>query len=928
MEEILRNVQLARDYAMGNHYETASIMLQTTIQDITHYLRGCQDERLKVIIRKVQEACQTEIRSMNDLIRDTGPALLEPNARPASLPEFSSGPNYGMAREDSSNGHDPQDYVVAARRPAPLPRPVEDEADWGFEDRRAGGRPGWDATPGSWDPNPPRVRRPIPGSGPPPQQPPVERAGRRVPRADHESRGRSAGAANRLSHQIPAPASAPPPAAPSRPMRKPDVPRAGARGGGLGSGVGGGVGDKRKSKMDEEDREIVAMIEREIVEKLDVTWDEVAGLDEAQALLKEAVVHPLWMPNIFTGIRKPWSGVLLYGPPGTGKTYLAKAVASESGSTFFNVSVATMTSKNRGDSEKLVRALFEMARQKAPSVIFIDEIDGLSGQRGNSNEHEASRRVKTELLVQMDGMSSNSSARVMVLGATNHPWDLDDAMRRRLEKRIYISLPEERDRLALIKLKVRDLNVAPDVDFQKLAKATAGFSCADIKILCRDAAMMQMRAMRKEKSLQEMKGAEEEIHLAPLLMDHFLEAIAQNRTTVSAKNLAKFTTWMAEFGTKAVAKTSGNTHPITLHDLELWEHAAPGMRGHYNPPAGTEGANRNEPPKLGKLRRKTDGVKTARDRKKFEAASKEEKDLADVIERDIVVAKIDMPWSRVAGLERAKELLEEAVSLPLLMPEFFTGIRSPMAGILLYGPPGTGKTLLAKALATECNTTFFNVSTASVTSKWRGDSEKLIRILFQMARHYAPSTIFIDEIDALSTQRGGGSEDDASRRMKTQLLTEMDGITSALKDSPAQVMVLGATNHPWDLDEAMLRRLEKRILIPLPEEADRMELFRLDLQDVPVEPDVDFAELARLTSGYSGHDITCVCRDAAMAKVRRLVKDKSPEELKQLGLRPHIELPVNMTELRTAIRNTPPSVSQTQVIRFEKWMEDFDATKR
>jgi SpoVK/Ycf46/Vps4 family AAA+-type ATPase len=233
------------------------------------------------------------------------------------------------------------------------------------------------------------------------------------------------------------------------------------------------------------DRAAAKQILNEIVVRGDeVRWNEVAGLDVAKNSLLETVVYPLRRPDLFTGLREPPKGMLLFGPPGTGKTMLARAAATESRCTFFSIKASSLTSKYLGESEKLVRALFAVAKLLAPSIIFVDEIDSILGQRSGSTEHEATLRIKTEFLISWGDLQravagrdtmNRESNMVLVLAATNMPWALDEAARRRFEKRLYIPLPDANTRAAHLRtlLDHQKHNLSAD-DIDVLAFLTEG----------------------------------------------------------------------------------------------------------------------------------------------------------------------------------------------------------------------------------------------------------------------------------------------------------------------------------------------------------------------------------------------------------------------------------------------------------------------
>ncbi|EEB18887.1 vacuolar sorting protein 4A, putative [Pediculus humanus corporis] len=344
--------------------------------------------------------------------------------------------------------------------------------------------------------------------------------------------------------------------------------------------------DDKKSDSDSDDddpekKKLLAKLEGAIVvEKPSVKWSDVAGLEGAKEALKEAVILPIKFPHLFTGKRIPWKGILLFGPPGTGKSYLAKAVATEANnSTFFSVSSSDLVSKWLGESEKLVKNLFELARQHKPSIIFIDEIDSLCSSRSD-NESESARRIKTEFLVQMQGVGNDMDG-ILVLGATNIPWVLDSAIRRRFEKRIYIPLPEEPARLTMFKLHLGSTrHTLTDEDLRQLAAQTEGYSGADISIVVRDALMQPVRKVQTATHFVRVRGPSptdpsvivddlltpcspghkgaiemnwmdvpgDKLYEPPVTMADMLRSVATSKPTVNAEDLKKLDQFTQDFG--------------------------------------------------------------------------------------------------------------------------------------------------------------------------------------------------------------------------------------------------------------------------------------------------------------------------------------------------------------------------------------------
>lgn len=344
-----------------------------------------------------------------------------------------------------------------------------------------------------------------------------------------------------------------------------NVPRAPPRKLGLAGGARGGVtikppaanmkNDHENRKVEEDElpeelrhlgKELVEKIENEIMASGDpVTFDDIAGLEDAKQTVQEIVCWPMKRPDLFTGLRRAPNGLLLYGPPGTGKTLIGKAIAHESAATFFAISSSSLTSKWIGEGEKLVRTLFAVAAYREPAVVFLDEIDSLLTQR-QSDETEASRRIKTEFLVQLDGTaSSRKGSRVLVIGATNRPQELDEAARRRFTKRLYIPLPTKPDREVLLRVMLQsNKHTLTDNDLSRLARDTEGFSGADLKALSTDAALGPIRELGSGALDVDVTA------VPPISNSHFRRALRAMKPSVASSDLKPYEDWDDLYGTK------------------------------------------------------------------------------------------------------------------------------------------------------------------------------------------------------------------------------------------------------------------------------------------------------------------------------------------------------------------------------------------
>lgn len=299
----------------------------------------------------------------------------------------------------------------------------------------------------------------------------------------------------------------------------------------------------------------------------------------------------------------------------------------------------------------------------------------------------------------------------------------------------------------------------------------------------------------------------------------------------------------------------------------------------------------------------------------FDGYNGEWREVAEQITKDVIPKSLGITWSDCVGLQEAVNIIKESIIFPHTHPQLFCGTLTPFKGLLLYGPPGTGKTLLAKALACQHPLPVFNVTCSTYVSKWRGESEKLVKILFDVAKYYSPSIIFIDEVDAFVSTTSD-HQHEASVRFKSELLVHMDGIING----DEQIFVFGVTNSPWRLDCALLRRFERRVLVDVPNLMVRCEMFKYYFGKSGYKfADSDLRKMAEVTENYSGAEIKILCKEVMMGIVRGVLQGNGVKgEVKREQLRaPTVN---DVVKVASKIKS---SLNGSLLKKYREWHEKY-----
>ncbi|CAO3565499.1 unnamed protein product [Mortierella alpina] len=664
-----------------------------------------------------------------------------------------------------------------------------------------------------------------------------------------------------------------------------------------------------------------------------IRLEDLGGVDHFIEKVKEYVMMPLAHPEVYAHMGvKPPRGILLHGPPGTGKTMMANAIAGSLGVPFITISAPSVVSGMSGESEKKIREVFDEAKELAPCLMFIDEIDAITPKRETA-QREMERRIVAQLLTCMDDLNlENTNGKpVMIIGATNRPDSLDPALRRagRFDLEINIGVPDQDSREQILRVMSSKLKLSGDFDFKELAKLTPGYVGADLNALTSAAGVVALKRIFQQigniDKIQEVEALESVTDDMEMMdMDHSMTETAAKDMQVDLVDASAmqaletpFTAPAAPPAAVSSASTALQIHHSQHHSTHKPVHSISAfLQSHPDPLT---------PEQLEPLVITNDDFLVALT--KVQPSAK----------REGFATVPDVSWDKIGALRYVRDELRMAVVEPIRYPALFAsvGIQTP-AGVLLWGPPGCGKTLLAKAVASESRTNFISVKGPELLNKYVGESERGIRQVFARARASAPCVIFFDELDALCAKRDD-SQSEASARVVNTLLTELDGM-----ENRSAVYVIAATNRPDIIDAAMLRpgRLDKLLYVQLPTMEERLDILLTLSKKTPLGPDVDMEMIAsdERCENFSGADLASLVREAGMSALRSTLMKlnamgKAGEKLDDhrsqgaaglIGMDgPTAELlsnPIIVTwaDFDTAFTKVSPSVSPQDKLKYDK----------
>ncbi|KAF9358415.1 hypothetical protein BGX26_001817 [Mortierella sp. AD094] len=662
-----------------------------------------------------------------------------------------------------------------------------------------------------------------------------------------------------------------------------------------------------------------------------IRLEDLGGVDHFIEKVKEYVMMPLAHPEVYAHMGvKPPRGILLHGPPGTGKTMMANAIAGSLGVPFITISAPSVVSGMSGESEKKIREVFDEAKELAPCLMFIDEIDAITPKRETA-QREMERRIVAQLLTCMDDLNlENTNGKpVMIIGATNRPDSLDPALRRagRFDLEINIGVPDQDSREQILRVMSSKLKLAGDFDFKELAKLTPGYVGADLNALTAAAGVVALKRIFQEignvDKITEVEALENVTgELEMMDMDQPLAEVSTKEMLV---DLVQTNASETSSGSTAVSTTTTST-TITA-EIQMYN---PNNQNNRKPVHSISAFLQSHPDPL--TPEQLEPLVITND--DFLIALTKVQPSA---KREGFATVPDVSWDKIGALQYVRDELRMAVVEPIKYPALFAsvGIQTP-AGVLLWGPPGCGKTLLAKAVASESRTNFISVKGPELLNKYVGESERGIRQVFARARASAPCVIFFDELDALCSKRDD-SQSEASARVVNTLLTELDGM-----ENRSAVYVIAATNRPDIIDPAMLRpgRLDKLLYVQLPTMEERLDILQTLSKKTPLGPDVNLETVAsdERCENFSGADLASLVREAGMSALRSTLKklnamgkagEKLDDNRGQTGLGligtggPNDDLfstPITVcwADFDTAFTKVSPSVSPQDKMKYDK----------